>query len=129
LGLSNSVLLIAIYMLGIPASFILMAAKVVLSGFMFAGVNAMMYALAGGVLSVATMSILSRFKSLSPVGVGISGGVTHNIGQVGLAMIVLNSDSLIFYMAVLMLIGVFTGAATGTVCKIMMKRLPNDFLV
>lgn len=127
LGLSNSVLLIAVYSLGIPVTFALMAAKVLLSGLLFSGVSAMMYGLAGGLLSVTAMAVLSRFKDLSCVGVGIAGGVTHNIGQVGLAMIILNTDSLVYYMAVLMLVGGLMGAATGTLCKLMMKRLPQNF--
>ena len=52
LGLSNSVLLLAIYWLGIPTALILMVVKVVLSGILFSGVSAMMYAFAGGVLSM-----------------------------------------------------------------------------
>ena len=44
LGLSNGVLIFAIYMLGIPTAFVLMLLKVVLSGLMFGGVSAMMYA-------------------------------------------------------------------------------------
>lgn len=129
IGLSNSVLLIVLYSLGVPACFILMTAKVVLSGLLFSGVSAMMYSFAGGLLSVAVMSLLSRFKGFSCVGVGISGGVMHNVGQVGLAMIVLNTDSLVYYMAILMIVGAVMGAATGTICKLMIARLPQKFFV
>lgn len=126
LGLSNGVLLLAIYWLGIPLSFGLMVAKVGLSGLLFAGVNAMMYSFAGGLLSMIAMAILSRFKSISPIGVGVAGGVMHNVGQVGLAMIVLNTNRLVYYMAILMLVGAVTGAATGTVAKLLMARLPQS---
>ena len=60
LGLSNGVLLFAIYLLDIPTAFVLMALKVVLSGLLFGGVSAMMYAFAGGLVSMICMSLLSR---------------------------------------------------------------------
>ena len=52
LGLSNSVLIFAIYMLDLPTAWILMALKVSLSGFLFGNLSAMMYAFAGGVLNI-----------------------------------------------------------------------------
>ena len=48
LGLSNGVLLFALYLLDIPTAFVLMVLKVVLSGLLFGGVSAMMYAFARG---------------------------------------------------------------------------------
>lgn len=125
LGLSNSVLLLAIYWLNIPCAFVLMAVKVVLSGLLFSGVSAMMYAFAGGMLSMIVMAALYRFD-FSVITVAIAGAVSHNIGQVGLAMIMLETDKLIYYMATLMLVGVGTGFVTGSVAKILMKRLPQS---
>lgn len=113
LGLSNGVLLFAIYLLDIPTAFALMVLKVVLSGLLFGGVSAMMYAFAGGLLSMIAMSLLSRVKDVHPVTVSMVGGVAHNVGQVGLAMIMLQTSQLMYYMAVLMLVGLATGAVTG----------------
>lgn len=124
LGLSNSVLIFALYLLGVPNAFVLMALKVLLSGALFAGVNTMMYSFAGGILSMAVMSLLHLIKGVSPIGVGAAGAVAHNVGQVALAMIVLQTDRLLYYMAILMLVGLATGVATGTVAKLLMERLP-----
>ena len=126
IGLSNSVLLLAVYWLGIPTAFLLMAAKVLLSGLLFAGVSGMMYALAGGLLSMIVMSALYKVRGFSPVVIGMAGAVFHNVGQVGLAMIILQTDKLVYYMAVLMLIGLATGFTTGTVAKLLMNRLPEE---
>lgn len=124
LGLSNSVLLLAVYWLGIPTAFLLMLAKVLLSGLLFSGVNAMLYSLAGGLLSMTVMSVLYELRGFSPVTIAMAGGVFHNVGQVGLAMLILETDKLVYYMAVLMLVGLVTGFITGTVAKLLMKRLP-----
>ena len=63
LGLSNGVLMFALYMLDAPTAFLLMLLKVVLSGLLFGGVSAMMYAMAGGVASMLVM-ILQFFHAV-----------------------------------------------------------------
>ena len=123
LGLSNGVLIFAVYMLNIPTAFVLMVLKVVLSGLLFGGVNAMMYAFAGGLLSMVFMALLSRVKGVHPVMVSMVGGVAHNVGQVALAMVVLSTPSLMYYMAVLMIAGLITGAVTGVAANLVMKHL------
>ena len=123
LGLSNGVLIFAVYMLDLPTAWMLMALKVTLSGLLFGGFNTIMYALAGGVLSMAAMSLLSRVKGMHPVTVSMAGGVMHNVGQVALAMIILQTPQLLYYMAVLMLVGLACGALTGIVAASVMKHL------
>ena len=123
LGLSNGVLLFALYLLDIPTAFMLMVLKVVLSGLLFGGHSAMMYAFAGGLLSMVSMSLLSRVKGVHPVTVSMVGGVAHNVGQVGLAMIILHTPRLMYYMAVLMLVGLATGVVTGVAANSVLKHL------
>jgi len=123
LGLSNGVLIFALYMLGTRTSYLLMVLKVILSGLMFAGVNAMMYAAAGGMLSMTVMALLRRVKGVSPVVVSMAGGVFHNVGQVALAMIILSTSMLFYYMAILMAGGLITGALTGVASVGVMRHL------
>ena len=123
LGLSNGVLIFAVYMLDIPTAWMLMVLKVVLSGLLFGGFSKIMYALAGGVLSMLFMTVLSRVKSMRPITVSMVGGVMHNVGQVALAMILLHTNQLLYYMAVLMLVGLACGALTGIVAESVMRHL------
>lgn len=123
LGLSNSVLVLAVYMLGIPTSFLLMILKVTLSGFMFGSVSAMMYAFAGGLLSMIVMSLLSRIRGVHIVVVSMAGGVMHNVGQVALAMLILKTPQLMYYMAILMGVGMACGALSGTCASRVMRIL------
>lgn len=46
------------------------------------------------------------------------GGVAHNVGQVALAMVILSTPSLMYYMAVLMVAGLITGAVTGVAANL-----------
>lgn len=126
LGLANSVLLLSLYWMGIGVSFLLMIMKVFLSGILFGNPMAMQYSLAGGVLSMLMMIILIYgLRGISPVVAGIGGAVMHNVGQVGLAMIVLQTAGLLYYMGILMLVGIATGAVTGTVARLLMRYLPK----
>lgn len=122
LGLSNGVLIFAVYMMDIPAAYCLMALKVLLSGLMFGGVSAIAYAFAGGLLSLTGMCLLSRVKGIHPVVVSVMGGVLHNVGQVGLAMLILHTN-LLYYLAVLVLVGGVCGALTGVCAAAVMKHL------
>ena len=122
-GLSNSVLLFAVYMLDIPTAFCLMALKVTLSGLLFGGLSAAMYGFAGGLLSMAVMSALSRVKGIRPIAASMAGGAAHNIGQVALTMLLLHNSQLLYYMAILTLAGLACGALTGVCAEQTMKRL------
>ena len=124
LGLSNGVLIFAVYMLDIPTAYILMTLKVVLSGLMFGGVTAMMYAFAGGLLSLTAMCLLSRVKGMHPVAVSMVGGVMHNVGQVAMAMIILHTaKQMLYYLGILTLVGLACGALTGIAATGVMKHL------
>lgn len=125
LGLSNAVLLFGLYMLGTREAWTLMVAKVVLSGLLFGGVNAMMYSLAGGLLSLLGMVLMRRAKSVGIVGVSVTGAVLHNVGQVLLAMFVLQTNKLLYYMAILMLVAIGTGVLTGVVANLVTRALKH----
>ena len=123
LGLSNGVLIFALYALSTPIAWMLMLVKVVLSGLLFGGVSTMMYSLAGGVLSMLVMMLLKRIKGVSPITVSMAGGVAHNVGQTALAMVILHTSKLLYYMAILMLVGLATGALTGVCAAAVLKHM------
>ena len=116
LGLSNGVLLFALYMMDAPTAFVLMVLKVILSGLLFGGVSAMMYAFAGGLLSMMGMILLKKMN-FSILTVSMAGGVLHNVGQVLLAMIILQTSQLLYYMAILLFVGLACGAITGIAAR------------
>ncbi len=124
LGLSNGVLIFALYMLDIPTAFILMAVKVGLSGLLFSGVSAMLYAFAGGLTSLTLMSLLSRFRRLSLLAVSAAGGIAHNVGQVAMAILVAHLPMQIFYyLALLAGAGAACGLLTGVCAVAVMRHL------
>ena len=123
LGLSNGVLIFAVYLLDIPTSYTLMLLKVLLSAMTFGNFDAFWYALAGGLLSLTLMVLVSRVKGVNIVVVSMLGGLAHNVGQVLLAMYKLHlPPQILVYMAILMVAGVVTGCATGVAATGIIRR-------
>ena len=117
LGISNGVLLFALYMMDVRSALIMMVLKVGLSGLLFGNPMTMLFALCGGALSLAGMIPLSRVKGINIITVSMVGAVLHNLGQVLLAMLILETDQLIYYMAILLLVGLACGAVTGIAAR------------
>lgn len=127
LGLSNSILLFAVYMLDIPAAYCLMVLKVLLSGLLFGGVSAILYGFAGGLLSLSLMILLRRANAFHMITVSMVGGAFHNIGQVAVAYLLLRTPQLLYYLAVLILVGLACGALTGFCASRVIAHLPKDW--
>ena len=60
LGLANTVLLYAVYLMDWKSAVLLMLTKVLLSGFLFGSLTAILYSLSGGVLSLAMMLLFRK---------------------------------------------------------------------
>ncbi|MDD6044525.1 MAG: Gx transporter family protein [Clostridia bacterium] len=117
LGLANTVLLYGVYLMDGKSTWLLMLAKVVLSGFLFSGLSGMLYSLAGGVLSLCAMLLLRKAKEIGIIGVSVGGAVFHNIGQITVACMVVQSRAVLSYLPVLMMSAIITGALTGVMAK------------
>lgn len=59
------------------------------------------------------------------MGVSLAGGVFHNIGQLLIAMAVVETYSVMYYLPVLLVAGMITGFVIGLVSNEMLKRLVN----
>ena len=125
LGLANLAIVIVLYKAGFKESLLLSVTRVILAGFIFGNLFSILYSLAGGVLSLIAMSALKRRKSFSIIGVSIAGGVSHNIGQLAVAMLVVETYQVGYYLPVLLIAGMVTGAVIGIVCREVLKRVQN----
>lgn len=126
LGLANVVTLIAIVRLGLKDAVAVTFARAVLTGMTFGSLYSMIYSLAGGILSSIVMWALSRFKKFSMIGVSVAGGVFHNFGQLCVAMIILKSLDLKYYLGFLTVCGVVTGVFIGIICITVMKNIRTN---
>lgn len=125
LGLANLIVVIALYKTDVKEALLLSVTRVVLSGFIFGNPASILYSLAGGLLSLAVMALLKKYMDLSIIGVSVAGGVFHNIGQLVVAAIVVETYSVTGYLPVLLVAGLITGFVIGTVATEMIRRLRN----
>lgn len=113
LGIANIVIVLALYMLPAYQVFLIQLARIVLVSFMFGNMSMMIYSLAGGMLSLLVMTLLKKIKGFSITGVSIAGGVSHNIGQLAVAVLAVQNVKIAFYFPVLMAAGLLTGCMVG----------------
>lgn len=125
LGLANLIIVIALYKMNIKEAYMLSVTRVVLSGFIFANMFSIIYSLAGGLLSLSVMALLKKRGGYSIMGISIAGGVFHNIGQLIVAMFVVETFSVAYYVPVLLVSGLVTGFVIGVAANEMLKRLVN----
>lgn len=128
LGLANLIIVIALYKMQVKQVYLLAITRVVLAGFMFGNLFSIIYSLAGGLLSLTVMWFLKKNDGFSVIGISVAGGVFHNIGQLVIAMFVVESLDLVYYVPVLLMAGLITGLIIGITANEMLKRLRHIHL-
>ena len=123
LGLANLEVICALYGMGWKDAFVLSVIRILLVGFTFRDPNTMLFSLAGGILSWLMMVIFQKSKMFSMVGVSIIGGVSHNIGQIAVAIVYVSNSNLVYYLPVLLIFGAITGTLIGILGSMIVKRL------
>lgn len=123
LGLSNIVVLFALYKLGTKSAFFINIMRIFITAMLFTNPITMLYSISGGLLSFLAMFIVKKIKILSIISVSISGSIFHNIGQILMASIVLSSQKIILYLPILMVFGIITGGIIGLTTAITLERL------
>lgn len=123
MGLANLVVMVTLFTIGPLEAFGVSMVRIILGGFTFGSLASMTYALAGGLLSYLVMILLKKTNVLSARGVSIAGGVAHNIGQIIVAILVVENSKLLFYLPVLIFSGTVTGCLIGISAEGMIRRM------
>jgi len=129
LGLANVVVMFTAFTLGRKNAYTLSVLKslFVLFG---RGPVAFCLSLAGSLLSVSVMQLAYRFWKKDPdlKMISVFGAVSHNIGQLAAAVLVLGTGSFLwYYLPVMFVSGVMMGLVTGYLFQIVspsLNRLP-----
>ena len=123
LGLANLAVIFVLYKLGWREAVLVSLIRVGLISIMFGNFASLFYSVAGAVLSLGGMILLRNFKSVSTVAVSVTGGVLHNVGQIAMACILLETNVIKYYLPFLVLSGTLAGVAIGAVSAILIKRI------
>lgn len=125
IGLANVVTVFLLYALSAKDAFCVSILRVLLSSLLFGSIVSMIYALSGALLSFFVMLLFKKLDFFSEIGVSVLGGVFHNIGQIISAIFVLGTASIAYYLPVLLISGVISGAVIGIISGLIIKRLKN----
>jgi len=119
LGLANIVTLIILYIYSEKDAFIVVILRIFLVGLLYTGLfhPAFWMSLSGGVLAYVTMILVRRIRKFSILSVSVAGSLMHMVGQIAVAIIVLNTETLLYYLPYMLIISVPTGIITGLVAK------------
>lgn len=122
LGLANLLVVILLYK-GCPRDALLLSViRILLSGLIFGNMFSIFYSLGGGLLSLAVMVFLKKTGQFTVAGISIGGGASHNVGQLLVAMFVVQTYQVGYYLPVLLIAGVITGAVIGILSVEVLKR-------
>lgn len=125
LGFANIMIVIMLYKSSAKEALLLSIVRIMLSGFLFGNLSSILYSIAGGVLSLGIMMLLKKQGGFSVIGVSVAGGVSHNVGQLIVAMLVVETYQVGYYFPVLLVAGVLTGLGIGVVSQEVLKRIRN----
>ena len=123
LGLANIVVVAALYCWGEKEAFVLSAVRILLVSLTFGNMTALLYSFAGGILSFAMMVLIKKIKCFDIIGVSIAGGVFHNVGQILVAIVMLETKTIVYYLPALVVSGTVTGTGIGIAGGELTKRL------
>ncbi len=113
LGLPNIAIIFILYRFGWKEAASVSFVRIVAVSLLFGNPMTFAYSIAGGCLSLLVMTILRKLNFLSTVGVSVAGGVMHNVGQILMAMLLLGTAELGYYLIVLAVTGTVSGVFVG----------------
>jgi heptaprenyl diphosphate synthase len=123
LGLANLAVLFILERYTWKEAVFVSVIRIVVIGFLFGNMFSIVYSLAGAALSLTVMTLLKTKTDFSLMGVSVAGGVSHNVGQLVIAMLILESSSLIYYAPALLISGVITGLLIGYLTTEVSRRI------
>lgn len=123
IGLANIASVFTLFLLGVPSAVAVSLIRVSLTALLFGNMMSLFYSISGAALSLLVMAAVKKITRFSPVGISVLGGVFHNIGQILVACLILESAALVLYLPVLLISGTLAGVVTGIAGGILIKRL------
>ena len=125
LGLPNIAIIFVLYRYGVRYAAAVSFVRIAVVALLFGNPMTFVYSLAGAFLSLLVMCLLRRMDFLSMIGVSVAGGVFHNVGQILMAMLLLGTAELGYYLIVLAITGTVSGIFVGLCGALAVRRIPG----
>ncbi len=123
MGLANIAVVFALYKLGWKEAVMISLVRVVLVSLLFGSFASLFYSLAGAALSLIGMGLLKKSGKFTEIVVSVAGGILHNIGQIAMASLILETDALRYYLPFLLVSGTIAGIVIGLVSAVLVRRI------
>ncbi len=123
MGLPNIMIIFLLYRFGVKEAAVVSLVRLTLASLLFGNIMTLAYSFAGAVLSLLLMWLFQKWDRFSMMGVSIIGGVSHNLGQILVAMLVMQTREIGYYMIVLALTGTIAGVLIGLAGMLVLKYI------
>lgn len=130
LGLANIITLVILYIYGEKEAFVVSILRIFIVALIYSGLfqPASLMSLAGGIVAYLAMILIKHLPKFSIVSVSIGGALMHMVGQISMAIVVLDTPTLIYYLPYMILISIPTGIFTGLIGKKMIDIFHNQLM-
>ena len=124
LGLANIIILIMLYEFKTYESFMVCVLRILVVGLLRGSffTPTFFMSLSGGMLSFVVMYCFSKIKIFSPIGTSVLGALSHSIGQIIVAVIIMSSEAVVYYLPFIGILSLVTGVFSGIITNIYLKR-------
>ena len=122
-GLPNLVMVFLLYRIGWKETVIVSIIRILLVSMLFGTVQSLAFSLMGAFLSLTTMILLKKTGWFSCIPVSITGGIMHNVGQIIAACWIMATPEIVYYLPVLLVSGIVSGAIIGILSGMIVKRM------
>ena len=122
-GLANIAVIFTLYKFGLKEAVTVSIIRIVIVSMLFGSAVSLMYSAAGAILSLTSMVLLKKLTPLGEIAVSVCGGVMHNVGQILMAMLLLSTAELGYYLIVLAVTGTISGIFIGLCGGFALKRI------
>lgn len=123
LGLTNIVVLTTLYILDVKSAMLINVIRIIIVAILFGSAMSFAFSFVGGMLSTTVMILLKKSGRMKIIGVSAAGGITHNVGQILTAMVLLGTKAIAWYLPVLWISGIFSGVIIGIIGGLVTARL------
>jgi heptaprenyl diphosphate synthase len=119
LGLANVVTLLIMFLYGEKDAFMLLFLRIVLVGLLRGNIFSVTFflSLSGGMVAYLMMFLFKQMKLFSMVGISIMGSFGHSVGQIAMAIFLIERSELIYYFPYVLVLSVATGVITGLIAN------------
>lgn len=121
IGLPNIIIILLLYRFSFKSAALVSIVRIVITAILFGSAVSLIYSIAGASLSLLVMWALKKANIFSIPSISIVGAILHNIAQICVAIFLLGTAQLIFYLPVLLLSGLISGVLVGILSAYLIK--------